>query len=180
MSVKLDDLDRAIIRQLQEDGTTPYRRLATLCDSSEPTVRRRISRLRKDDVLRVVAVVDPFKQGYAVVAIIHMKIDQREMRSVKAALANMPELRFVGVTVGAFDMVAEAWFQSTEEMLVFTTEKLTEVPGIVRAEPLQILEMVTYAYDWGKQRATLEPTSGRRPSKSPKRHAVPGRTSSTG
>ena len=180
MPVKLDDLDRAIIRQLQEDGTTPYRRLAMLCDSSEPTVRRRISRLRKEDVLRVVAVVDPFKQGYAIVAIIHMKIDQREMRSVKAALANMPELRFVGVTVGAFDMVAEAWFQSTEEMLVFTTEKLTKVPGIVRAEPLQILEMVTYAYDWGKERGAPDSASGRRQSKSSKRHAALGRASARG
>jgi DNA-binding Lrp family transcriptional regulator len=56
------------------------------------------------------------------VAIINMKIDQRMMREVKAALAEMRELRFLGVTVGAYDMVAEVWFRSTEEMLNFTTE----------------------------------------------------------
>jgi hypothetical protein len=48
-------------------------------------------------------------------------------------------------------MVAEAWFKSTAEMLAFTTDTLGRVPGIVRTEPLQILEMVTYMYDWGKK-----------------------------
>jgi len=39
-------------------------------------------------------------------------------------------------------MVAEAWFESTAEMLAFTTDTLARAPGIVRTEPLQILEMV--------------------------------------
>jgi Lrp/AsnC family transcriptional regulator for asnA, asnC and gidA len=148
--VKLDALDVAILRHLQEDGTLSYRALARRCASSEPTVRRRVARLRRNDVMRIVAVADPFKQGYPVVAIINMQIDQRQMHSVKAALGNMKELRFVGVTLGAFDVVAEAWFTSSEEMLRFTSDMLARVPGIIRVEPLQIHEMVTYAYDWGK------------------------------
>jgi Lrp/AsnC family transcriptional regulator for asnA, asnC and gidA len=148
----LDALDRALIEALQTDGTLSFRDLAHRCKSSEATVRRRLRRLRKQDVLRIVAVVDPFKQGYPVVAIINMKVDQPQMRAVKSALAAMRELRFVGVTVGSFDMVAEAWFRSAEEMLSFTSEVLAQIPGILRVEPLQIHEMVTYAYDWGKRR----------------------------
>lgn len=48
--------------------------------------------------------------------------------------------------------MAEAWFHSTDEMLTFVTEVLARVLGIVRTELLQILEMATYAYDWGKRR----------------------------
>jgi Lrp/AsnC family transcriptional regulator for asnA, asnC and gidA len=151
-TIKLDKLDQAIIRALQDDGSLSLRKLAVRCQSSEATVRRRVSRLLEADVIRIVAVADPFKLGYPIIAIINMKIEQRQMREVKAALADMKELRFVGVTVGGYDMVAEAWFQSTGEMLTFTTETLAQVPGILRAEPLQILEMVTYAYDWGKRR----------------------------
>jgi len=147
---ELDKLDQDILRALQDDATISLRQVAALCRSSEPTVRRRVARLRQRDVMRIVAVVDPFKQGYPIVAIINMKIDQRKIRDVKTALARMRELRFVGVTVGAYDMVAEAWFKSTTEMLGFTTDTLARVPGILRAEPLQILEMVTYTYDWGK------------------------------
>lgn len=109
--------------------------------------------------MRIVAVVDPFKQGYPVVAIINMQIDQRQMRTVKDALARMEQLRFVGVTVGSFDVVAEAWFRGSEEMLTFTSEILAQVPGIIRVEPLQIHEMVTYAYDWGKQRDVTRSTT---------------------
>jgi Lrp/AsnC family transcriptional regulator for asnA, asnC and gidA len=146
----LDPLDRQIVQLLQEDGTMPYRRLAAICRCSEATIRRRIARLRKTDTMRIVAVVNPFRQGYPVVAIINMKIDQRRLSTVKKALGAMKELRFVGVTFGVFDMVAEAWFRSTTEMVNFTSETLAQVPGVLRAEPLQIHEMVTYAYDWGK------------------------------
>lgn len=148
----LDALDRALIEALQDDGTLSFRALAVRCKSSEATVRRRLRRLRKQDVFRIVAVVDPFKQGYPVVAIINMKVDQRQMRAVKSALSELRELRFIGVTVGSFDMVAEAWFRSAEEMLSFTSEVLAQIPGILRVEPLQIHEMVVYAYDWGKRR----------------------------
>jgi Lrp/AsnC family transcriptional regulator for asnA, asnC and gidA len=163
--LKLDALDHDIINHLQEDGTLTYREIAKRCKSSEPTIRRRVFRLQRNDVMRIVAVVDPFKRGYPVVAIINMQIDQRQMRSVKAILAGMKELRFVGVTVGAFDVVAEAWFQSSEEMLRFTSDTLSQVTGVIRVEPLQIHEMVTYAYDWGKFRQpspvydTLQPPS---------------------
>jgi Lrp/AsnC family transcriptional regulator, regulator for asnA, asnC and gidA len=154
--MRLDELDHAIIGVLKEDATIPLRTLVARCQSSEATVRRRIARLRRNDVIRITAVVDPFKQGYPVVAIINMKIDQRQRTDVKKALGEMRELRFVGMTVGAFDIVAEAWFQSTEKMFGFISEILTSVPGILRAEPLQILEMITYAYDWGKQRDPAE------------------------
>src|SRR5579864_6411796 len=68
---QLDALDREILRLLQEDATVSPRDLARKCHSSEATVRRRIGRLRQNDVMRIVAVADPFKQGYSVVAIIN-------------------------------------------------------------------------------------------------------------
>ncbi len=148
--MKLDALDQAIVRCLQEDGTLPHRDLAKRCGSSEATIRRRVARLRRNDIMRIVAVSDPFKQGYPIVTIINMQIDQRQMNAVKLALARLKELRFIGVTVGAFDVVAEAWFQSSDEMLRFTSDILAQIPGIIRVEPLQIHEMVTYTYDWGK------------------------------
>lgn len=147
---KLDALDETIIEHLRDDGTIPHRKLARLCGSSEPTVRRRIARLRRDDVIKIVAVADPFKQGYPVVAILNMQIDQTKADEVKAAVSKMKELRFVGITLGNFDVVAEAWFRSVKEMLHFTSNVLTRVPGVARVEPLQIYELVTYAYDWGK------------------------------
>jgi Lrp/AsnC family transcriptional regulator for asnA, asnC and gidA len=150
-TLTLDKLDRTIMRVLEDDGLISFRELAARCQASEATVRRRVIRLRELDVMRIVAVTDPFKLGYPVIAILNMKIDQRLIRDVKKTLANMKELRFVGITTGSYDIAAEAWFQSTDEMLSFI-EALAQVPGILRIEPLQILEMVTYAYDWGKRR----------------------------
>jgi Lrp/AsnC family transcriptional regulator for asnA, asnC and gidA len=63
----------------------------------------------------------------------------------------MPEIRFAGITLGTYDLVAEAWFRSNEELLAFLTDKLSAIPGIQRTESLQVLKMIKYAYDWGAQ-----------------------------
>lgn len=150
--LRLDNLHQAIIEVLQEDATIPVKDLAKRVHSSVATVSRRITRLKHSDMMRIVAVANPFKLGFSVVAIFLLKIDQSRMRKVNVLLGKMKELRFVGVTIGGYDMVGEAWFRSTDDMLTFTTDVLARVPGISRVETLQILEMITYTYDWGKRR----------------------------
>jgi hypothetical protein len=83
-------------------------------------VRRQTNCLRENDFMRVVAVADPFKLRYPAIAIINMKIDHRLMRDVKKKdLANKKTLRFVRITIGGYDLIAEAWSQSTDEMLAY-------------------------------------------------------------
>jgi predicted transcriptional regulator len=43
---RLDDVDREIVRQLQQDGRRSYREMARSMDVSEGTVRWRVKRLQ--------------------------------------------------------------------------------------------------------------------------------------
>ena len=43
--LKLDDLDHAIIRELEQDGRRAFREIARTVDTSEATVRARVTRL---------------------------------------------------------------------------------------------------------------------------------------
>ena len=148
---KLDDLDRAIIAVMQENARLTNGEIATLVKSTEPTVRRRVERLVRDQVIKIVAVAAPFQLGYTVIAILGIQLDRAYLHQIEQALLAMTEIRFAGVTLGAYDLVAEAWFRSNEELLTFLTEKLSRIPGIQRTESLQVLKMVKYAYDWGTQ-----------------------------
>ncbi len=64
----LDDIDRGILRLLQGDGRMPYRQIARELGVSEGTVRIRTGRMQESGVLNIVAIADPFRLGYRVLA----------------------------------------------------------------------------------------------------------------
>lgn len=150
---KLDSIDQKIVEFLQEDGYLSNVEIADRLGISEATVRRRRARLHENDVIRVVAVADPFKLGFEVMAIIGIQTSKNGLANVEAALTQMSEVRFLGVTLGAYDLILEAWFKSNDELLKFVTETLAGIEGITRTESFQIMRLSKYTYDWGKPEA---------------------------
>jgi Lrp/AsnC family transcriptional regulator for asnA, asnC and gidA len=82
-------------------------------------------------------------------AIIGIQVEKSRLREVELALTDMKEVRFLGITLGSYDMLLEAWFQSNDELLHFVTVTLAEVEGIRRTESFQIMRLSKYTYDWG-------------------------------
>jgi Lrp/AsnC family transcriptional regulator for asnA, asnC and gidA len=146
--IALDELDHKIIAVLQENARLPNAQVAAQVGSSEPTVRRRVDRLLQQEVIKIVAVAPPLQLGYHVVAILGIQIDHSHLDQIEQALLAMPEIRFAGVTLGSYDVVAEAWFHSNEELLTFLHGRLSPIAGIQRIESLQVAKMVKYTYDW--------------------------------
>ena len=145
----IDETDRRIVELLQNDGSLSNVALGHLLNISEATVRRRRSRLEEEDVIRIVAVADPFKLGFAIMAIIGVQTQRTKLADVEQALKQMPQVRFLGVTLGAYDLMLEAWFRTNNELLTFVTETLAHIDGITRTESFQIMRLSKYTYDWG-------------------------------
>lgn len=146
---ELDDLDRKIVNLMQRDGRISGSDAAKIVDTSEATFRRRLERLLEEGVIRIVAVPDPIKVGVGNIAVLMIHADPYKVSEVCDKLAVMKEIRFVGHMSGVYNVIAEAWFHSTEEMAEFLQAKLTQVSGIQKVDVSQALEMVKYAYDWG-------------------------------
>ena len=71
----LDEMDRAIIRLLQHDGRLPFREIARQLGVAEGTVRLRANRLTRSGALTdIVAIADPFRLGYRVLAFSLLKV----------------------------------------------------------------------------------------------------------
>ena len=56
---QLDDVSKAIIEQLQQDGRRSYAAIGKQAGLSEAAVRQRVQRLTEQGVMQVVAVTDP-------------------------------------------------------------------------------------------------------------------------
>lgn len=148
---RLDELDRKLVALLQENAHLTNREIAARLGSSESTIRRRIDRLLEQGVFKIVAVASPFSLGYSVIAILGLQIDRTRQDEIEQALHAMPELRFIGLTLGSYDLMVEAWFRSNDDLLAFMSEKLNRVEGIRRVESWQVLKLAKYSYDWGEQ-----------------------------
>ncbi|TAK36499.1 MAG: AsnC family transcriptional regulator [Chloroflexota bacterium] len=145
---QLDDLDLSIIGALRNDGRETATELARRFGVTEATIRNRIGRLVKEDMMRIVAVADPHKIGYSIDTLIGLAVDADKITDVAEQLTAMEEVRYVGVATGSYDIIIAAYFRSNDEMYSFITSRLGTVPGIRRSESWHLLKVFKRTYDW--------------------------------
>ena len=146
---ELDVIDRCLIALLQTDGRLSHAELARRLGVPEPTVRRRMRRLLDDGAMQVVAVPDPIKIGYAIHAIVGVKLQPGRTADVVAALMELRQVRYVGVTAGAYDIVVEALFKDNDDLRVFLTETLGRIDGLQGTETSYVLQIAKRSYKVG-------------------------------
>ena len=97
---QIDDVSKAIIEQLQEDGRQSYATIAKRVGLSEAAVRQRVQRLLDQEVMQIVAVTDPLQVGFRRQAMIGIRVDG-DLTPVGDALSAMDEVDYVVTTAGS-------------------------------------------------------------------------------
>lgn len=135
-SLGWDQLDIAIARELSIDGRRSWRDLARTLDAPEATIRFRARRLIDSGILRIFAFVDWGRVAGSTVSDIFLKVRAESRPDAIAQLSAMDEVQYVASCVGFADIYLQAVFSSTEEMQVFTTQAVPQVPGFVSSRTL--------------------------------------------
>lgn len=147
-SAPLDDVSKAIIEQLQQDGRRAYARIGEAVGLSEAAVRQRVQRLIDSGVMQIVAVTDPLELGFARQAMIGLHVDG-PLEPVADALAGMEEIEYVVITAGGFDILAEAVCESDEHLLEVLSQRVRTIPGVRSTETFVYLKLRKQTYSWG-------------------------------
>lgn len=144
----LDDVSKAIIAELQEDGRRSYAAIGKAVGLSEAAVRQRVQRLTDSGVMQVVAVTDPLEMGFARQAMIGIKATG-ELEPIADALAELEEVDYVVITAGTFDLLAEVVCESDEHLLQIISSGIRMIPGVLSTEALVYLRLRKQTYAWG-------------------------------
>ena len=144
----LDDLDRKIIEHLQGNGRLSNAAIARALGVTEATVRHRIERLISNGFIRITAVINPRKTAYQVDVIIWVRLERGKARASAERIAQFPNVVYVGLTTGRYDLLVEALFESDEELFEFLTSKLSRSLGVTQSETYHVLRTVKINYDW--------------------------------
>lgn len=145
---ELDDIDKAIIRELQRDGRMSYADLGPAVGLSQAAVRQRVQRLIERNVMQVVAVTDPIRVGFSLQAMLGITVEG-DVRAVAASIAAVPEMSYVVITAGRYDILAEVVARDADALLDLVNSRIRSIPGVTRTETLTYLRLEKQTYAWG-------------------------------
>lgn len=140
--LKPDAVDHHILSILEHNGRATNREIAESVGVSEGTVRNRIERLIRDDVLRIVGVTNPARLGLNTAAVISISGELARITEIAEQIAEADGVVYVGYTTGNADIIALAFFPSNDDLTDFMTKTLAGIQGILKAETNIILKPV--------------------------------------
>lgn len=144
---ELDDVSKAIIEQLQEDGRRPYATIGRAVGLSEAAVRQRVQRLLDAGVMQIVAVTDPLQLGFPRQAMVGVRATA-DLEETADLLAEIPEVDYVVITAGSFDLLVEVVAQGDDHLLKIL-KQIRAVPGVTSTEAFMYLKLRKQTYSWG-------------------------------
>jgi Lrp/AsnC family transcriptional regulator for asnA, asnC and gidA len=144
----IDDVSKAIIEQLQQDGRRPYATIGKAVGLSEAAVRQRVSKLLETGVMQIVAVTDPLQVGFNREAMIGIEVDG-DMEAVADVLSEMDEISYIILTAGSFDIILEVVCEDDEALLEVINRQIRAIPGVRRTETFMYLKLRKQSYTWG-------------------------------
>ncbi|HEY0448323.1 Lrp/AsnC family transcriptional regulator [Actinophytocola sp.] len=143
----LDDVAKAIIEQLQEDGRRPYATIGRAVGLSEAAVRQRVQRLLDAGVMQIVAVTDPLQLGFPRQAMVGLRTSS-DLEETADRLAGIAEVDYVVITAGSFDLLVEVVARNDDHLLEILKE-IRAVPGVATTEAFVYLKLRKQTYSWG-------------------------------
>jgi Lrp/AsnC family transcriptional regulator for asnA, asnC and gidA len=147
-AVTLDDVSKAIIEQLQQDGRRSYAAIGKVVGLSEAAVRQRVQRLIDAGVMQVVAVTDPLELGFARQAMVGIRV-RGPLDPVADALAALDEVDYVVITAGSYDLLIEVVCESDDHLLRLISDRIRVIDGVVATETFMYLKLRKQTYSWG-------------------------------
>ena len=146
--ITTDDVSRAIIEQLQADGRRSYAAIGQAVGLSEAAVRQRVQKLIDSGVMQIVAVTDPMQIGFARQAMVGIAVNG-DVETVANKLAKIPEVDYLVVTAGSWDILAEIVVEDDDHLLRVVNRDIRSLDGVERTESWLYLKLTKQTYNWG-------------------------------
>jgi len=144
----MDEIDHQILQTLQNDGRTPFTTIAKRAGVSESTIRSRYASLVERGIVQTIAVIDPFAVGYKSPALIGISTEPGVMNTVAQTLEKIPEVSYLVMTLGGYDLVVEVFCRDREHLVDLITNQIQTIQGVRSTETLVIGKIFKLSFFW--------------------------------
>lgn len=133
-SPQLDDFDRQLIAVLARDARVSNRKIAADLGVTEGTVRGRIRRLQQEKLIAFTALTSLGTQGAVKLAFIAVQAEVEKVKQVADAIAQIPSVTGVLITMGRSNIIAICLFEELEQLVEVSSDRILAMPGVHHVE----------------------------------------------
>ncbi|MEM1508117.1 MAG: Lrp/AsnC family transcriptional regulator [Candidatus Bathyarchaeia archaeon] len=138
----IDDVDREIIRMLQEDARVSFRKIAEKLNVSEATIFTRVKKLLKKNVIKgFTAIVSPEKVGKNITAFVLINADPKKLHNVLEALSRMNDVYEVYDVTGSYYALAKIRTED-QNKLAKIIDDIGMIDGVISTETALVLRSI--------------------------------------
>jgi Lrp/AsnC family transcriptional regulator, leucine-responsive regulatory protein len=134
----LDDLDRAILRELQQEGRITNAELSRRVNLSQPAVLNRVNRLEERGFIqRYVALLDREMLGYDLLCFIEISMQAHSIEQLtgfRDRILTLPQVLECHHVTGSYDYLLKIVSRNRKELQRFVVDNLTTIPGVDRIQ----------------------------------------------
>lgn len=136
----LDEIDKQILRKLQQDGTLSLRTLASEIGVSVSTIKNHFDTLHENGIIKkTMAIVDCTKIGYKDMLIFNARVNNtRSIADIITDIEKIDRIKFLYQISGAYPILGMAKCLDREEQISLV-EDLKKIPGIEEIIPQVVL-----------------------------------------
>ena len=138
----MDDIDRNIIRLLQQDARKSFNKIADSLGIAVGTAYNRVKNLEDKGILKGYTIlVDSAKLGYGLTALILIEAEGRYLPEVEKELAQLDEVISIYDITGDYDIAVVARFKNRTTLNNFIKSTL-KMPHVSRTVTNVVLNVV--------------------------------------
>jgi Lrp/AsnC family transcriptional regulator for asnA, asnC and gidA len=142
MTVNIDEVDKAILKMLQEDARIPFRKIAEKAGVSEATIFIRVKKLQKNKVIKkFTALVSPELLGKNLTAFILINTSPKMLQLVLNTLKTMEEINEIYDVTGTYYVIAKIITEDREKLAIII-DKIGLIEGIIKTETAIVLRCI--------------------------------------
>jgi DNA-binding Lrp family transcriptional regulator len=147
--VKLDKIDRRILRDLQDDGRMTNVELAHRAGISAPPCLRRVRALEEAGLIRGYhADINPEALGFGVTVFAQVGLASQaepDLKAFEALVAGWPEVREANMLAGETDFLLKIVAVDWDAYQRFLTTRLTAAPNVSHVKSALAIRTSKYA-----------------------------------
>ena len=145
-SVRVDDIDRKILAELQEHGRLTLTELADRVRLTAAPCHRRLRELERTGVITGYrAVLDPAAVGLGFEALVSVTLDRGDAGTVaafEAALAEVSQIRHAERLFGDPDYLLRVVATDLDDYAALRDHKLATLPGVLRITSTIVMKRI--------------------------------------
>ena len=141
-----DEIDDAILRELQADGRLANADLARRIGLSQAATHARVRRLEREGVIAgYVALVDREQAGFDLLCFVNVSLRAHghdDVERFRDTVTAMPEVLEVHHVTGEHDYILRVALRNRRDLERFLVDRLSPIPGIARIQTSLVVREV--------------------------------------